>query len=388
MKSDELRVLYVCHDFPFPPMHGGLVDMWNRVQALNHLGVQLDLIATVKEEPGAAALNIVQRQVRSLRLIKRKSFKSGLFHWKPMQVAIRNELRAIRIDKEYDFVLMQTEFVTEILQNRTIKWYKSIIRVENDEYSYHIQTAKAQRSLARKLYFLQEALRIKIHSAKALRLADVLWFISHKELTHFRIQSGLGASGRQIFMPSAVNLGLMDRPHLGCKKVLFVGSLWNPLNKAALEWYILNVHPKLANLSDYEFVIAGSSQGKNCDWLRDLVSHFSNIEIIFDANDLSSVYRECALFVNPMQSGAGVKLKTVEAGVRGLPILSTAVGAEGTGFLPDVHFKLATSSLEFSSGVRELLENPRIAASMVERCQEFLLENYDQMRVLRRELQI
>lgn len=388
MKSDELNLLYVCHSFPFPPTSGGQVDVWYRIQALHKLGVLLDVIVTVKEEPDAAILKTVKEQVRSLRLIKLKSLKSGLFHWKPVQVVIRDELRSIRIDKEYDVLLMQSEFVTEILRNRTIKWHKSIIRVENDEYFLHLRTVMAERSLARKLYFLQDLLQLKVHSAVALRDADLLWFISRDELTHFRNQSGLRARGHQIFLPCAVDLGLMNRPSLRGKKVLFVGSLWSPLNRVAVEWYISSVHPKLADLVGYRLLIAGSTHGYDCSWVRTITSHFSNVDIFVDVDDLSSIYNDSALFVNPMQSGAGVKLKTVEAGVRGLPILSTSVGAEGTGFVPDVHFMLANNSREFCAGVRRLLNDKPLAAGMVERCQEFLLENYDQVRVLREALEM
>lgn len=388
MKLDELKILYVCNDFPFPPMHGGLVDMWNRVKALHSLGVQLDVIATVKEMPSADSLKTVQEQVRSLRLIKRKPLSSGLFTWRPVQVAIRNELRFMQINKKYNFLLMQSEFVTEILRNRTIEWETSIIRVDNNECSYNIRTAKAEHSLIRKLYYLQEALRMKWHSKVAFKNVDVLWFISHEEMEGYDKSFETHSTARSLFMPSSVDLDLMDRPSLEGKKVLFVGSLWNPLNRAALEWYISSVHPKLADLVDYKLLIAGSTRGKTYEWLTGIVSSFSNIEIKIDVDDLSPIYRECALFINPMQSGAGVKLKTVEAGVRGLPILSTGVGAEGTGFVSDVHFKLATSPEEFCCGVRDLLENQDMATAMVDRCQVFLLENYNQKNALKRALRI
>jgi polysaccharide biosynthesis protein PslH len=382
MKIDGLKLLYVCNDFPYPPMHGGLVDMWNRVQALHQLGVQLDVIATVKEEPGAEALKTVKDQVRTLHLVKRKSLFSGLFHWKPVQVKIRSGLNSLHIGQDYDFLLMQSEFVTEILRNPTIRWRKSIIRVDNDEYVYQMRTAKEERSLARKLYYFQEAFRIKSHTTKSFREADMLWFVSHEDLTSFRNASGDNNYSRSLFMPTAVDLSKMSRPNLSGKNVLFVGSLWNPLNKAAVEWYIANVHPGLADVAGYSLTIAGSTRGKDCDWLRTITSQFSNINIALDVDDLTSLYNDSALFVNPMQSGAGVKLKTVEAGVRGLPILSSSVGAEGTGLVPNVHFIQANNSEEFGAGVRRLLDDKILAAEMVGRCQQFLVENYDQARVL------
>jgi glycosyltransferase involved in cell wall biosynthesis len=387
MKASELKVLYVCNDFPFPPMHGGLVDMWNRVLALNALGVTLDLIATVKEMPMDVALERVQDKVRNLHIMKRKSLQAGLLHWKPVQVVIRSQLRSLQINEDYDFVLMQSEFVTEILNNPTIKWRKIIIRVDNDEFAYQIITAKEEGNFVRKLYYLQEAVRIKMHSIVSFRSADMLWFVSHDDLTKFRKGPGLEARERSLFVPTAVDLGLMNRPSLEGKKALFVGSLWNPLNRSAVEWYLTNVHSLLDDYDGYRFVIAGSTRGKDCTWLKLMVSPFTNVELHLDAGDLGPIYSESALFVNPMQSGAGVKLKTVEAGVRGLPIISTRVGVEGTGLVQDDHFILATSAHEFVAGVKMLLNDKSFSTSMVQRCQEYLSENYDQVRVLRRALE-
>ena len=383
MKSDELKVLYVCNEFPFPPMHGGLVDMWNRIQALHRLGVHLDVIATVKELPSHSELKTVQDQIRTLWLVKRKSFISALFHWKPMLVVVRKELASIRIDKKYDLVLMQSQFVSEILRNRTIQWRKAIIRVENDEYSFHMQKAKAQKSLIKKVIYFQEAIRIKAHSTASFRDADMLWFISYEELEKFKNNAKSNTRVFSLFMPSAVDITLMSRHTLSGKQVLFVGNLSSDFNKEAIVWYILNVHPILTDLANYRFIIAGSSHGSNCDWLKSIVSRFSNISVLFNTDDLSSIYNSSALFVNPMQSGAGVKLKTIEAGVRGLPIISTPVGAEGSGLIPDDHFILANNAQEFSAGARKLLNDKALATGMVERCQRFLLDNYNQDEVLR-----
>jgi hypothetical protein len=182
MELEGLKILYVCHDFPFPPMNGGLVDMWNRIRAFHRFGAQVDVIATVKEFPNTEDLRTVQNQVRNLRIIKRKSFLSALLRWKPLLVAVREELGFLQIDEEYDLLVMQTEFVTEILKNRTATWQKSIIRVENDEYSFQIKAARAQRSLVRKLIYFWEAIRIKSHAIASFQDADMLWFISHDDL--------------------------------------------------------------------------------------------------------------------------------------------------------------------------------------------------------------
>ena len=45
--------------------------------------------------------------------------------------------------------------------------------------------------------------------------------------------------------------------------------------------------------------------------------------------DLGPLFRECRLFVAPLAEGGGIKIKILEAMARGIPVITTPVGAEG-----------------------------------------------------------
>jgi glycosyltransferase involved in cell wall biosynthesis len=115
-----------------------------------------------------------------------------------------------------------------------------------------------------------------------------------------------------------------------------------------------------------------------------MMSQHSNIAAHFDPEDLTPFYRSSAVFVNPMQNGAGVKLKTIEAALRGLPVVSTKTGAEGIGLVKDVHYKCANTPSDFAAQVSDVLRNRKMAHEIVRNAQEFLLDQYDQRKVLGR----
>jgi polysaccharide biosynthesis protein PslH len=357
-------------------MHGGLLDMWNRIQDLVQIGAQLDVIATVKEFPPAEARRALEAKVHSLDLIVRKSLKSGLLSFKPVQVAIRTGLRHIALRSEYDSVIMQTEFTAEILRNPGLKTKWTVIRVENDEFSYQFAAARSTRSWKGKLYLLQEALRVKLYSARAFSRVNSLWFISNEEMARYCQRHSPEEAGKAVFLPSGVDLRKLQRPALTGNRVLFVGSLSVAFNQEAITWYIQNVHTRLADVNGYHLVVAGSSRGKNISWLEKLTTHFSNIEVRLDVPDLEPLYDSAAVFINPMKNGFGVKLKTLEAVLHGLPIVSTDVGVEGTGLEAGIHFKLANDPEEFATSVREFLLDKGLAHATVERAQNFLSEHY------------
>lgn len=358
--------------------------MWNSIQDLVHLGMQVDVIATVKELPPPEARRAVEEKVHSLSLIVRKPLKSGLLSFKPVQVEIRTGLRYIRLEAEYDIVIMQTEFTAEILRNPTLKAKRTAIRVENDEFAYQWRAARSTRSWAAKLYFLQEALRVKLYSTRAFSKVNSLWFISKDELARYRQYRSRKDTGNAVFLPSGVDLGKLQQPALTGYRALFVGSLSVSFNQEAIIWYIENVHARLADVNEYRLVIAGSSRGKDMSWLYKVTARFSNIEVRLDVPDLEFLYDTAAVFVNPMKNGSGVKLKTIEAALHGLPLVSTDVGVEGTGLEPGIHFRLANEPDTFAAAVRELLLDKDQAHATVERAQNFLVQHYGQGQLLPR----
>ena len=62
------RILVVCPDFVYPTNHGGRVDIWNRIKALNKLGVCVDIVCTVKNQPLDEYVAVVQKYANKLSL--------------------------------------------------------------------------------------------------------------------------------------------------------------------------------------------------------------------------------------------------------------------------------------------------------------------------------
>jgi len=361
-----------------------MVDMWNRIEALHNLGISCDVVATVAQPPSPQNRAHLESAVQNLILCRRESGKKGVLSLRPGHVAIRYDLRKVKLPRTYDLTLLQTEFTSDILRNPTLQTKAVAIRVDNDEFSFHLQTAKAEKSIPLKAYFLLEALRIKWHSSKILPKADKLWFVSHKEENKYRARARNRNHQEIDFLPAGIDLKLLDHPPLAGHQVLFVGNLWAQMNREALEWYLTNVHPLLQDVQGYTFVIAGSSRGRPCEWLQNLSSGQANISIHYDPDDLSPYYRSSALFVNPMQKGAGVKLKTIEAALRGLPIVTTEIGAEGSGLQDDIHCLYAGSPTTFADAIRKLLYDKDMAGQLARSAQAFIADHYDQEKALRR----
>ena len=118
-------------------------------------------------------------------------------------------------------------------------------------------------------------------------------------------------------------------------------------------------------VSGYTLIIAGNSNGEGVGWVKKLAQQYNNIEVYDTPKDLEPFYENAAVFVNPMLNGAGVKLKTVNAIIQGVPVVTTTVGNEGTGLLPNRDIFVADEYHELADCIKTLLNNKMIGEEMV-----------------------
>ncbi len=379
------RILIVANDFPCPPTHGAAVDMWNRILILREMGLHVDLLATVREAPGKDAVDAVKERVGSLWMIPRRTGLRSLLSVHPFQVQSRSGLRDVEIAQPYDAVLLEAEYVAPFLDNPAAKGAKLILRVHNEQVGYFRDLADGAASWPKKLYYLSESLKFRSFTRKIVQRCDLLWFISDSERED-HVRRFPRDARKSFFLPTHVNPSDL-RPFSGAgKKALFIGSLTISHNTDSVEWYIANVHPHLNDLPDYAFQIAGRTAGGSVAGLRSLVQTTAGAALEEDPETLDGLYHEAAVFVNPVIRGAGVKIKVVQAIQAGVPVVSTSMGIEGTGFLDGVHVLVGDSPGSFADCVRRVLTEPGLAESLVGNAQAFVRERYDMKSNLQKAL--
>jgi glycosyltransferase involved in cell wall biosynthesis len=134
-------------------------------------------------------------------------------------------------------------------------------------------------------------------------------------------------------------------------RVVFAGAMQRRENDEAARWLIREIWPAVrTRVPAAQLTIAGSSPSAS---LRAAASACAGVTVTGYVEDLASVYRQASLVVAPLLTGAGVKLKVIDAWASGLPVVATTVGAEG---LPATLFGAVTDDpAEFSDRVAELL---------------------------------
>jgi len=138
--------------------------------------------------------------------------------------------------------------------------------------------------------------------------------------------------------------------------VLFIGS-GHPPNVEAVEFIINNIADKCKNIN---FKIAGSC----CKNIKS--NNKLNVELLGFVNqeEKEKLFRTSKCAINPMFSGSGTNLKTLEFFSSGIPLVSTEVGVRGLGVNADEHYVNATES-EFAEKINEVVNNIESVNSIV-----------------------
>jgi glycosyltransferase involved in cell wall biosynthesis len=74
--------------------------------------------------------------------------------------------------------------------------------------------------------------------------------------------------------------------------------------------------------------------------------------------DAAEFLQKGQIFITPLLSGGGMRLKVVEAMGAGKCILSTKIGAEGIAYEDGKHILIADSAKDWQKALLELLGNP------------------------------
>ena len=206
------------------------------------------------------------------------------------------------------------------------KHIKNIKRTTNAKISYHVADIHhvrlmAQYEIEKDNTLRREALEMEAIEHYLCTLADVVLTVSEKEKPILQEI----APGKPVFVAPIFYYDTFPaiKPFSNRHNVLFVGNFRHTPNVSGILWFVDYVMPLLP---DINLIIAGSSPP---DSIKALAS--SNITVTGYISDeaLEELYLTSRICIVPLQYGAGVKGKTVEAIYYQIPIVSTSSGAEG-----------------------------------------------------------
>lgn len=245
------------------------------------------------------------------------------------------------------------------------------------------RTAEEQTSTLKRAFLLGEATRLDRVERRAAKDCTAVCAVSDVEAAHFR---SLGASAAHT-IPNGVDCAaLADLPtgRSDPPVVMFLGTMsWGP-NAAAARFLAREVLPALrARIPDATLLVVG--RDPPADLLA--LNGTPGIEVTGGVPDVKPYLLRASVLAVPLDAGGGTRLKILEAFAAGLPVISTAVGAEGIACEPGTHFALAERP-DFANATAELLADASGSARMAEKARELARDVYDWPRIGRKAAEV
>ena len=156
--------------------------------------------------------------------------------------------------------------------------------------------------------------------------------------------------------------------------LLFLGSFRHHPNQEAMSWFLVHVWPRIRQARpQVRLVVIGSDPPPR----HSLPADAENVELRGFVEDIREPLTRYSVFICPILTGSGVRVKLLEAFASGIPAVSTVLGAEGLTSTPGDICRLTDDPDTFAREIISLLEDPEAARAMAERARRYVLEQRD-----------
>jgi glycosyltransferase involved in cell wall biosynthesis len=163
--------------------------------------------------------------------------------------------------------------------------------------------------------------------------------------------------------------------------MLFLGGFRHEPNRVALDWFVERVLPLILALQPTaRLVVAGSDPPP----AHAYADYAASLEMLGFVEDVRQPLARYAVFVCPILSGSGVRVKLLEAFAAGIPVVSTTLGAEGLAREDGQVCALADQPAAFAERVLALFEDPETAARMASRARAEVEAHWDMAAITRK----
>jgi glycosyltransferase involved in cell wall biosynthesis len=245
---------------------------------------------------------------------------------------------------------------------------------------WHLLTRQASNTAERaaRWFYQGQARLMRRMEVSAWRRADVNLQCSPADATCV----GQSVTSPVVMISNGVNVDYFQRraesAAVDSSLVVFTAGFGYAPNQEALFWFLHRVLPLVhARRPETRFLFAGS-QANQAASMAGLSATDANggIEWISDPVDIRPCFERACVYVVPILSGGGTRLKILEAMAMQVPVVSTSVGAEGVPYRSGEHLLLADTEASFAEAVLRLLEDAELRHRLSTAGRRFVESNY------------
>ena len=358
-----MKVLYVGAYLPYPLNSGGRIRSYH---LLRELAARHDVhLLAFSHDPQPGERVALRAICRSVRTVPAPPRPGGPAHRLVRLLRSPDDIvlgrSSSRMEQELSRYLAREQWDLLILDDLGTETYARLTRGAPVLLSKHncewlllrrLAAHKARRPLAWALARLEAAV-VRRTETHAVSLVDRTLAVS--EADQKALLSGI-AQARISVVPNGVDTAYFrPEPAPESKRVVFTGAMfWYP-NVEAVLWFCRAVWPRVQrDVPDGELDLVGREPPASVQRLGQL----SGVRVVGEVPDIRPYLSQAALYVAPLLSGSGTRLKVLEALAAGKAVVSTSIGVEGLDLESGRETVVADEPASFAAAVAALLRDP------------------------------
>ena len=361
------KVLFLTNLLPFPSNSGGTIATRRNLDVFYKNGYELTLlffsnnsnfsdIELFKQNYPKINLWFINNNnnVRSIKNLLLSFFKSlPLNIYRNYNKEFYNKV--IDLFTKNSFDLLYCDHL-EMFQYVPVTYQKKTILYEhNAEYMIWMRYAKRLKNPIIKIPVFLEALRYKRYELNKCEKAGIT-LAAPNDLVILSKKTKHRNSYQETY-----HLGddsLLKLPPLTKKEgqihILFIGTMTWQANIDGVNWFEKSILPLLTkDYPDLIFDVVGKLKDSS------IIETNSNPNLIYHGfvESTEPYFQQSTVFVCPLRFGSGMKVKNIEALYRGIPLVTTTIGAESIDLQNGTNSFITDEPEQFASYIKQLIKD-------------------------------
>ncbi len=389
-----MKILFLNNKTPYPPKDGGSIASMSMIKAFSENGHNVTVLAmnTSKhhispfELPADITSNIIFHLVEVPAKISVFEALANLISSRLPYNAqrfinntFRKKLKALLQTTKFDIVQLEGLYLCPYIS--TIRKYSNALvsyRSHNIEHEIWERTVAQSKGMKR-LYLKILTSRLKRFETDALNTYDTIIPITKRDEKRL---NQMGNNKPALTIPAGFDINNTtpaEKPK-NINNLFFIGALdWYP-NQEGLFWFLDQCwHTILNEKPEVILKVAGRNAP---DWLTEKLNKYPNIEYEGEVKDAAILMQENGIFIVPLLSGSGMRVKIIEGMMHQKCIVTTPVGCEGINAINNEHLFIAENHQQFSKMTVELLSDKEKIIATGRKAQKFAQLAYDNRKLI------
>jgi glycosyltransferase involved in cell wall biosynthesis len=378
-----MKILFLTPQLPFPPESGGTIKSF---YLISYLAKKYKLtVATLIKSGNSSHVREFEQNIllddflaTSIDIPRTGvNFLISIWKNKPLNV-YRNysdvfSKKLLKIIDKYDIVLVDHDVMFQYLP--ATYQGKIILHQHNAEYLIWERYAEIEQNKIKKMLLNFEAQRLKAYEKDICERSDAILASPNdiELLSKFKIDRN-----KFYITYHLGNENYHDLPALEYaateNSLMYIGTLSWEANIQGLVWFINSGWNKIKEkIPDLRLYIIGKNPDAriiNAAKLKDGIILTGFVE------DLELYFKKSKIFIAPLQFGSGMKVKVLSAMDRGIPTVTTSVGAEGIDAVDMLHLAISDNIDEMIDKILILINDENIWQKLSRNSRELIHKMY------------